>query len=188
MRAGICCAAVLIGAMGVAGKAAAAEDNSSRARLISLAQETDFPYSPIEKADLVVVVKSARTLSLFKDNHAIATYSVTFGADPVGHKQEEGDERTPEGRYTLDYKKSTSGYHKSIHISYPNARDIESAKKRGVSPGGAIMIHGQRNGLGWLSVVSRHFNWTNGCIALADSDLDSVWNAVDVGTPIEIKP
>lgn len=133
-------------------------------------------------------MKSAKTLSLFKGNRKIATFTVAFGANPVGHKQEEGDERTPEGRYTLDFKKINTDYHKAIHISYPNARDIENAKKRGVFPGGSIMIHGQKNGWGWISIITQRFNWTNGCIALADNDLDVVWNAVDVGTPIEIKP
>lgn len=141
-----------------------------------------------EKADVVVVEKSTKTLSLFKKDRKIASFSVTFGANPIGHKQEEGDERTPEGRYKLDYKKTATNYHKAIHISYPNARDIENANKRGVSPGGAIMIHGQKKGWGWLSIFTQRLNWTNGCIALADDDLDVVWDAVDVGTPIEIKP
>jgi murein L,D-transpeptidase YafK len=143
---------------------------------------------PHQKADLVLVVKSTRTLTLLNDGHAIGVFPVAFGANPVGHKQEEGDERTPEGRYTLDYKKISSEYHKAIHISYPNAQDIENAKKRGVAPGGSIMIHGQKRGFNWLSFVTQYFNWTKGCIALSNEDIDVVWNAVNVGTPIEIKP
>jgi murein L,D-transpeptidase YafK len=104
----------------------------------------------------------------------------------VGHKQQEGDERTPEGKYLLDYKKDDSAFYKAIHISYPNQNDIENAKKRGVSPGGLIMIHGQRNGLGWLSFASQFFNWTNGCIAVTNSEMEEIWLAVDAGTPIEI--
>lgn len=147
------------------------------------------PASPLsEKADLVVVEKSSKTLSLFKKNRKLASFTVAFGANPVGHKQEEGDERTPEGRYVLDFKKTVSNYHKSFHISYPNAQDIARAKKRGVSPGGSIMIHGQRDGWSWFSIFTQRVNWTKGCIALTDSDLDVVWNAVDAGTPIVIKP
>lgn len=154
----------------------------------SVADEPAPSSSLTEKADLVVVEKNSKTLSLFKKERKIASFSVTFGANPVGHKQQEGDERTPEGRYKLDYKKTETKYHKAIHISYPNAQDIADAKKRGVSPGGSIMIHGQKQGWGWAAFLTQRFNWTNGCIALSDDDLDFVWNVVDVGTPIEIKP
>jgi murein L,D-transpeptidase YafK len=141
-----------------------------------------------DKADRVVVIKSTKTLSLYKSERLLGTYSVVFGANPVGHKQQEGDERTPEGRYILDFKKSDSAFYKAIHISYPNTQDIESAKKRGVSPGGLIMIHGQKNGLGWVSFISQKFNWTDGCIALNNKDMDFIWEAIEAGTPIEIKP
>lgn len=154
----------------------------------SVADEPTPSSSLTEKADLVVVEKNSKTLSLFRNERKIASFSVTFGANPVGHKQQEGDERTPEGRYKLDYKKTETKYHKAIHISYPNAQDIADAKKRGVSPGGSIMIHGQKQGWGWAAFLTQRFNWTNGCIALSDDDLDFVWNVVDVGTPIEIKP
>lgn len=141
-----------------------------------------------EKADRVVVVKSEGKLYLYKVNQVLASYSVVFGANPKGHKQQQGDERTPEGRYFLDYKKADSAFHKAIRISYPNAKDIESARKRGVDPGGSVMVHGQKNGFAWASFIARYFNWTNGCIALANADMDAVWEAVDAGTPIDIKP
>lgn len=141
-----------------------------------------------EKADRVLVEKSKKTLSLYRGDKLLSTYHVVFGANPVGHKQQEGDERTPEGKYLLDYKKADSAFYKAIHISYPNAHDIASAKKRGVSPGGAIMIHGQRNYFGWASFVTQFFNWTQGCVALSNSDMEAVWSAVEVGTPIEIRP
>jgi murein L,D-transpeptidase YafK len=99
-----------------------------------------------------------------------------------------GDGRAPEGRYILDYKNSHSAFYKSVHISYPNKADRERARKAHVDPGGAIMIHGQKNGLGWLTFISQHFNWTRGCIALSNEDTGEGWNAVKVGTPIEIKP
>lgn len=141
-----------------------------------------------EKADLVRVNKSEGKLYLLKSGKTFAGFPVVFGAQPKGHKQQEGDERTPEGRYVLDYKKADSGYFKAIHISYPNAQDVARAKQRGISPGGAVMIHGQKNGLGWLSPVAQLVNWTNGCIALSNKDMQVVWEAVDAGTPIEVEP
>jgi murein L,D-transpeptidase YafK len=95
---------------------------------------------------------------------------------------------TNRNSYILDYKNAGSAYYKSIHISYPNAKDREEARKRGVAPGGDIMIHGQKNGYGRLSFLVQRFNWTNGCIALSDRDMEQVWMAVDPGTPIEIRP
>lgn len=141
-----------------------------------------------EKADRVVVIKSKKTLSLYSGDRKLATYAVVFGARPVGHKRQEGDKRTPEGHYLLDFKKPDSDFYKAIRISYPNDADIERAKRRGVAPGGAIMIHGQRNYLGKAWFITRKFNWTDGCVALSNPDMEAVWQAVDVGTPIEIKP
>ncbi len=140
------------------------------------------------KADLVIVEKSKHQLSLYKAGKLLASYHVVFGGNPVGAKEKEGDGKTPEGRYTLDNRKSDSGYHKAFHISYPNAKDLEHARRLGVSPGGDIMIHGQKNGFGWASFLTQRFNWTKGCIALSNGDLDAVWDAVDAGTPIEIRP
>lgn len=141
-----------------------------------------------EKADMVLVIKSESKLYLKKDGRILEEYHVVFGANPKGHKLQEGDNRTPEGAYTLDYKKEDSAFYKAIHISYPNALDVERARKNGVKPGGAIMIHGQKTGIGWLSLIAHHFNWTDGCIAVSNSDMDEIWEAVDAGTPIEILP
>ena len=142
----------------------------------------------IEKADLVVVHKKKHRLLLYQDGRELASFHVAFGAEPEGHKQQQGDERTPEGEYVLDYKNANSKFYKSLHISYPNAEDRAAARERGVDPGGAIMIHGQANGKGWAAPVVQLFNWTNGCIALKNSDVDIVWEAVDPGTPIVINP
>ena len=142
----------------------------------------------IEMADTVLVKKSESKLYLKKDGKIIKEFHVAFGANPKGHKQQEGDERTPEGKYTLDYKKENSSFYKAIHISYPNESDKKRAKESGVNPGGLIMIHGQRNGLGWLSWITKIFDWTDGCIAVSNSAMDQIWDAVAVGTPIEIKP
>jgi len=140
------------------------------------------------KADSVLVIKSESKLYLMKNGILLKKYHVAFGANPKGHKQQEGDERTPEGKYFLDYKKKNSSFYKAIHISYPNNEDKRRAKEKGVSPGGQIMIHGQKNDFGWLSFITQRFNWTDGCIAVSNDDMDEIWNAVDIGTPIEIKP
>lgn len=139
-------------------------------------------------ADFVLVIKSESRLYLIREGKELASFKVAFGSNPRGHKQQQGDERTPEGRYTLDYKNANSAYYKSIHISYPNAKDRENARKHGVDPGGHIMVHGQRNGYGGFSTIVQFFNWTNGCIALSNPDMDVVWQAVNPGTPIEIRP
>jgi len=144
--------------------------------------------SSADRVDRVVVDKSEKKLYLMHSEEVVHSFHVVFGADPKGHKQHEGDERTPEGNYTLDYKNSHSKFHRSIHISYPNAKDRRRAKEKGLRPGGAIFIHGQMNGLEWLSFASQYFNWTDGCIALKNSDMDEVWKSVKPGTPIEIKP
>jgi murein L,D-transpeptidase YafK len=141
-----------------------------------------------QTADLVVVEKSKSRLYLLRKGEAYASFHVAFGSNPKGHKQEQGDGRTPEGHYILDFKNPGSAFYKSIHISYPNSIDRQEARKRGVDPGGDIMIHGQKNGYGRLSILVQRFNWTNGCIALSDRDMDAVWNAVKPGTPIEIRP
>ena len=143
---------------------------------------------PGEKADLVVVEKNRHTLSLYKEGKLLAAYHAAFGGDPAGPKEREGDNKTPEGRYLLDYKNAGTGYHKAIHISYPNAQDIARARKLGVQPGGAIMVHGQKNNYGWASFITQRFDWTLGCVALANDDMDEVWDHVEVGTPIEIRP
>ena len=141
----------------------------------------------IEKADSVLVVKSESKLYLIKNEKVFREYKAAFGANPKGHKQQEGDERTPEGKYVLDYKKSDSSFYKSIHISYPNENDKKRAEEAGVNPGGLIMIHGQKNGFWWLSWITQCFNWTDGCIAVSNGAMDEIWDSVDIGTPIEIK-
>lgn len=142
-----------------------------------------------EKAiDYVLVKKTKRTLQLLSQGKVIKEYTIALGANPVGHKQQEGDERTPEGKYILDYKKENSSFFRAIHISYPNEKDKERAKAANIDPGGLIMIHGQKNGFGWLAWASQWFNWTDGCIAVTNSEMKEIWALVTVGTPIEIQP
>ena len=138
--------------------------------------------------DLVKVVKSQRQMWLLEQGKIIKQYTIALGANPVGHKQQEGDERTPEGRYILDYRNPNSGYFKSLHVSYPNKQDLANAKAKGVDAGGMIMIHGQRNGFGWAAKLTQLKDWTNDCIALNNQDMQEVWDLVKIGTPIEILP
>ncbi|MDR7222487.1 L,D-transpeptidase family protein [Aminobacter aminovorans] len=140
------------------------------------------------EVDLVRVDKSERRLELLSGDKVVRSYAIALGANPLGHKAREGDERTPEGRYVLDWRNPVSGYYRSIHISYPNADDVAAAKRAGVEPGGMIMIHGQPNGYGWWSWLMQMFDWTNGCIAVTDEDMAEVWQMVANGTPIEINP
>jgi len=142
----------------------------------------------LPKADLVVVKKQARRLYLYEGDKPFREYRIALGSAPKGHKMQEGDERTPEGRYLLDYKNANSSFYKSIHISYPNRVDRKRARERGMSPGGQIMIHGQKNGFGFLGFITQFFNWTDGCIAVKNSEMDEVWSSVAVNTPIVIEP
>jgi murein L,D-transpeptidase YafK len=137
--------------------------------------------------DLVKVDKSENKMYLIEGGNIIKEYHVAFGANPKGHKRQEGDEKTPEGEYTLDYIKENSSFYRAMHISYPNKKDKANAEKLGVSPGGFIMIHGQRNWLGWLAPISQLFNWTNGCIAITNSEMDEFLELVKVGTIIQIE-
>lgn len=140
------------------------------------------------KADLVLVKKSERKLVLFSGGQPFREFRVALGPKPQGPKIAIGDERTPEGEYILDRKNEKSAFYKSIHISYPNDVDRERAEKLGLQPGGSIMIHGQPNITQWPEEVAQKFNWTSGCIAVTDGQMDEIWDAVDVGTPIRIQP
>lgn len=140
------------------------------------------------KADFVLVKKSERKLYLLQKGMPFKEYRVSLGPQPKGHKYQEGDERTPEGRYVLDFKNENSDFYKSIHISYPNKFDLEQARGAGVSAGGAIMIHGLPGRMEFPASVVQSFNWTDGCIAVTNEEMDEIWNAVEIGTPIEILP
>lgn len=139
-------------------------------------------------ADLVLVKKGERKMYLLSDDKVVREYHIALGDNPRGHKQKEGDERTPEGTYTLDKKKADSAYYKAIRISYPAEQDRIAAQRAGVNPGGQIMIHGQKNGFGWLADKTQRNDWTDGCIAITNSEMDEVWSLVDIGTPIVIRP
>lgn len=156
--------------------------------IIALLFLVTFASVNAQAIDQVRVLKSERKLQLLAAGVVQKEFQIALGGSPIGHKLREGDEKTPEGHYVLDYKKADSAFYKAIHISYPNAEDIARAKKAGASPGGQIMIHGQKNGFGWLSGAAQQFDWTNGCVALSNADMEKVWKAVSPGTPIELRP
>ncbi|MBI3646621.1 MAG: L,D-transpeptidase family protein [Acidobacteriales bacterium] len=153
-----------------------------------LAAEEPVPPAQPAKADHVVVVKSERTLTLLSQAKVLRTYKVALGGTSIGAKEQQGDHKTPEGHYTLDRRNSKSRFYKSIHISYPNDHDRQKAAKHGDAPGGDIMIHGLPNGFGWLGAAHRAMDWTDGCIAVTDAEIDEIWELVPDGTPIEIRP
>jgi murein L,D-transpeptidase YafK len=140
------------------------------------------------KADLVIVMKKKRTLTLMSQGKVLKTYKVALGGDPVGAKTRQGDHKTPEGVYRLDRRNAQSQFYKSIHISYPDAKDIAQARKMGVSPGGDVYVHGLPNGYKWVGARHRLKDWTDGCVAVTDEEIDEIWKAVPNGTPIEIRP
>jgi len=139
-------------------------------------------------ADTVVIEKAARRLVLMRQGQVLKSYRVSLGGQPIGPKEREGDERTPEGPYVIDSRNPNSAFHLSLHISYPNAADSARAAKLGVAPGGAIMIHGIRNGLGWLGRFHRLGDWTRGCVAVTNPEVEEIWRAVPDGTQVEILP
>jgi murein L,D-transpeptidase YafK len=156
------------------------------AALLFLARQK--PAAKPTKADRILVEKSARRLTLFYAGRKLKEYRVALGFSPVGPKQHEGDGRTPEGKYTIDFHKSDSAFHRALHISYPDAADTARAAEAGVAPGEDIMIHGLPNGFSALGPAHRLRDWTAGCIAVTDSEIDAIWASVADGTPIEIRP
>ena len=151
--------------------------------LPAAALPTDFP-----QADLVIIEKGKRELHLLADGEILKTFRIALGIQPEGDKQQEGDFRTPEGRYTLDSRNPNSEYFLSIHVSYPDANDRREAARLGVAPGGAIMIHGQPNVPSRSETYYRTQDWTNGCIAVSNSDMIDIWLMTGDDTPIEIRP
>jgi len=138
--------------------------------------------------DRILIEKAARKLSIFRDGKTIKTYQVALGRNPTGPKEEEGDMKTPEGIYTIDYRNPNSDYHLALHISYPSPEDAARAAQRGVNAGFDIMIHGLPNGMGWMGALHRRRDWTAGCVALTDEEIEELWRATPDGTTVEIRP
>ena len=140
------------------------------------------------KIDRIVVEKAERRLSILRGGRTLKTYRVALGRNPVGTKQEEGDMKTPEGVYKIDYRNPNSDYHLALHISYPSEEDNARAAQRGVNAGFDIMIHGLPNGRGWIGAAHRQKDWTVGCIAVTDGEIEELWQVTPDGTTIEIRP
>ena len=139
-------------------------------------------------ADRVLVLKKERTLELLGGGKLIKSYKVALGGDPLGPKVRLGDHKTPEGVYVLDSRNAHSQYRRALHISYPNARDRAAARAKGFSPVGDVFVHGLPNGYGWIGASHRARDWTDGCIAVTNEEIEEIWKAVPDGTPIEIRP
>ena len=136
----------------------------------------------------VIVQKEARRLSILQGDRTLKTYRIALGRQPRGRKECQGDDRTPEGSYIIDSRNRNSGYHRALHVSYPNAADRKAAEKKGCNPGGDIMIHGLPNGYGWLGRTHTARDWTQGCIAVTNAEIEEIWKLVPNGTRLEIRP
>jgi murein L,D-transpeptidase YafK len=147
-----------------------------------------YSLPPQQKAQRVLVLKAQHKLLLLNGDGVIKTYTVAIGRGGLAPKQQQGDHRTPEGLYEIDRRKKDSRFHRALHISYPSEADRERARRLGVNPGGDIMIHGMMNGLGWLGSMHRLIDWTDGCIAVTDAEIEEIWSVVADGTPVEIRP
>jgi murein L,D-transpeptidase YafK len=156
--------------------------------LLGVANVTSKPLPLGVTADRVVIEKAARRLTLWRGGQVLKEYRVALGRQPVGDKVQRGDNRTPEGVFVIDSRNANSSFHRALHLSYPDPAHAARAKQLGVDPGGDIMIHGIRNGLGWIGSLHRVMDWTEGCVALTNPEIDEVWRAVPDGTSVEIRP
>jgi L,D-peptidoglycan transpeptidase YkuD (ErfK/YbiS/YcfS/YnhG family) len=138
--------------------------------------------------DRILIEKNARRLTLISQGEVLKMYKIALGGNPIGPKERQGDNKTPEGTYVIDARNRDSGYHLSLHISYPNERDKIRAKELGVSPGGDIMIHGIKNGSSWVGNAHAEVDWTKGCIAVSDEEMEEIYKLVPNGTIVEIRP
>ena len=136
----------------------------------------------------ILIEKKERRLMLLSKGDVIKTYKIALGGDPIGPKEREGDNKTPEGTYVIDSRNKDSHYHRSLHISYPNERDKKRARELGVSPGGSIMIHGIKKGFSWVGNAHTEVDWTRGCIAVTDEEIEEINKVVPNGTIVDIRP
>jgi murein L,D-transpeptidase YafK len=139
-------------------------------------------------ADRILIEKKARRLILISKGEVLKTYKIALGGNPNGPKEMQGDNKTPEGTYVIDSRNRGSNYYRSLRISYPNEKDKMRANELGVSPGGDIMIHGIKNGFSWVGDAHTEVDWTRGCIAVTDEEIEEIDKLVPDGTLVEIRP
>jgi tetratricopeptide (TPR) repeat protein len=139
-------------------------------------------------ADKILIEKKERRLTLFSKGEVLKTYKIALGGNPNGPKERQGDNKTPEGTYTIDSRNKNSHYHLALHISYPNEKDRRRARDLGASTGGDIMIHGIKNGYSWVGGSHAEVDWTKGCIAVTDKEIEEIDKLVPDGTTVEIRP
>jgi murein L,D-transpeptidase YafK len=139
-------------------------------------------------ADKIVIAKSARTMTLEEGGQPLKTYKVALGGQPVGAKQQQGDHKTPGGEYFVDAKNSRSQFYMALHLSYPNAADRLQARKLGVNAGGDVEIHGLGKQYGWIGARHRLTDWTDGCVAVTNEEIEEIFRIVPIGTRVEIRP
>jgi murein L,D-transpeptidase YafK len=156
--------------------------------LLLASSEAQQQRVPISKADSVLVSKRQHLLQLLRGGKVVREYKVALGGSPVGPKTQQRDHKTPEGKYILDSRNPQSQFYKSLHISYPTPAQRTAARKRGVSPGGDVFVHGLPLHYRSVGAAHRLYDWTDGCIAVTDEEMDEIWLAVADGTPIEIRP
>jgi tetratricopeptide (TPR) repeat protein len=159
-------------------------------RIEALEQELRSAVSTLQKGQVskILIEKGERKLTLISKDKVLKSYKIALGGNPNGPKERKGDGKTPEGTYTIDSRNKDSRYHLSLHISYPNERDKKRAKELGVSPGGNIMIHGLKNGFSWVGDSHTELDWTEGCVAVTDEEIEEIADLVPNGTIVEIRP
>jgi murein L,D-transpeptidase YafK len=180
------CGALMLGALAIG--TAHADDASSATEVSAASMSSSVTSSSVLMADKLLVVKSERRLYALRHGQVLRSFRVALGLSPQGHKQREGDYKTPEGQYKLIRRNPRSGFFLSMEISYPNSADINRAQRQGVRPGGAIMLHGWPNTPRKTSDYYRTADWTDGCIAVTNADMVDIWLMTPIETPIEIVP
>ena len=147
-----------------------------------------LPQPAAKQIDRVVIEKSKHILTVYSGNHVVASYRIALGREPVGAKNCEGDYKTPEGRYKIVGQNPNSRFYRSLLLDYPNANDIAVAREKNCKPGGSVAIHGLENGFEWVGRTHSSVDWTNGCVAVTNQEMDRLWKLLPIGTSVEIHP
>ncbi len=168
----------------------APSDPSARSgpKTYGLPAPSEKPLAASAVADKIVVAKEARLLTIFAKDIPLKSYRISLGFAPSGHKEQEGDGKTPEGIYTISGRNPNSAYHRSLRVSYPSPADTAAARRKGVSPGGDIMVHGLPNNTPGFALIHKSRDWTAGCIAVTDAEIEELWRAIPNGATIDIRP